>query len=93
LTDIVKRLRAYITSSDDEVAPINVKADYMLIEEAAARIEKLEAALAEIAEPIANDCQAIARATLAEPIEKAADSVSSNHRDHRKDDPDLDVGC
>jgi hypothetical protein len=37
--DLIKRLEAYITSTEDEVAPINRYADHELIREAIAAIK------------------------------------------------------
>jgi hypothetical protein len=84
LTDIVKRLRAYITANEDEMAPINMKADYMLIEEAAVTIESLIAGIEHATEMSVD---------LTEIIKEATDCVCSDHRDDGKDNPDLDVGC
>ena len=42
MTDLVERLRGYIKSDEDNVAPIHMVADHKLINEAAERIEALE---------------------------------------------------
>jgi hypothetical protein len=64
---LVDRLRAYITANDDEMAPINMKADYMLISEAADRIEWLEL-----------EVEALAQRLKGEGIEYSADYIRPN---------------
>jgi hypothetical protein len=83
LTDIVKRLRAYITANDDEWAPINEYADYMLIEEAAVAIETMRLALETALEILESP----------DGVEQPADQVGSDDRNHGKDQADSDVGC
>ena len=64
---LVDRLRAYITANDDEMAPINLKADYMLISEAADRIEWLELEVDSLSQRLRMDS-----------VEDSPDKVSPN---------------